>query len=92
MGYVKAEKVLPQNIITLIQKYVDGQNIYIPKKEGCRIAWGSITNTRNVIQERNQEIYDEYLAGKKTKTLAEEFFLSEKSVQRIIREERDKRR
>lgn len=91
MGYVKAEKVLPQNIIHLIQKYVDGQNIYIPKREGCRKAWGSITESKNIIEKRNKEIYTEYLAGMKTKVLAEKYFLSEKSVQRIVREERRKR-
>lgn len=88
MGYVKAEQVLPANIITLIQKYVDGQNIYIPKKEGCRKAWGTVTKTRIVIQQRNQEILTGYLAGKKVKELAEEFYLSEKSVQRILREQK----
>ncbi len=91
MGYVKAEKVLPQNIIHLIQKYVDGQNIYIPKREGCRKAWGSITESKNIIEKRNMEIYTEYLSGMKTKVLAEKYFLSEKSVQRIVREERRKR-
>ena len=33
MSYIKAEEVLPQNVIAMIQQYIDGQNIYIPKKE-----------------------------------------------------------
>lgn len=33
MGYVKADEVLPLEIIEIIQEYVEGQNIYIPKKE-----------------------------------------------------------
>ncbi len=32
MGYIKAETVLPAEIIELIQQYVDGKNIYIPRK------------------------------------------------------------
>ena len=32
MGYIKAETVLPVEIIELIQEYVDGKNIYIPRK------------------------------------------------------------
>lgn len=32
MGYVKAEEILPMEMIELIQEYVDGQNIYIPRK------------------------------------------------------------
>ena len=31
MSYIKAESVLPQNIIEIIQQYIDGENIYIPK-------------------------------------------------------------
>ena len=33
MSYIKADEVLPQNIIRLIQQYIDGENIYIPKKK-----------------------------------------------------------
>ena len=29
MGYIKAEEILPVEIIELIQQYVDGTNIYI---------------------------------------------------------------
>ena len=32
MGYMKAEEILPIEIIELIQQYVDGENIYIPRK------------------------------------------------------------
>ena len=30
MGYLKAEEVLPIELIELIQQYTDGTNIYIP--------------------------------------------------------------
>lgn len=30
MSYVKADEVLPQNIIAIIQQYIDGESIYIP--------------------------------------------------------------
>jgi hypothetical protein len=30
MGYRKAEQILPNEIIELIQNYVDGECIYIP--------------------------------------------------------------
>ena len=32
MGYRRAEEILPAEIIEIIQRYVDGENIYIPKK------------------------------------------------------------
>ena len=33
MSYIKAENVLPQELIEAIQQYVDGKLIYIPRKE-----------------------------------------------------------
>lgn len=36
MGYIKAEEILPDEIIEMIQQYVDGASIYIPRKEHKR--------------------------------------------------------
>lgn len=38
MGYKRAEEILPMEIIELIQQYVDGENIYIPRKPSTRQA------------------------------------------------------
>ena len=84
MGYVKADEILPEEIIELIQQYVDGQNIYIPKKTEKRAKWGSKTAIRQELASRNQCIYEEYCAGAKIAHLAAKYFLSEKSIQRII--------
>ena len=46
MCYIKAKEVLPREVIELIQKYVEGKYIYIPKKEDNRQQWGCKTNTR----------------------------------------------
>ena len=40
MGYKRAEEILPIEVIELIQQYVDGKNIYIPRKPTHRQAWG----------------------------------------------------
>lgn len=88
MGYIKAEEILPLEVIELIQKYVDGQNIYIPRKADNRAVWGSGTTIRSELRERNHQIFSEYLTGKSIPVLAECYYLSEKSIQRIIREEK----
>lgn len=84
MSYIKAEDVLPRDIIEIIQKYIDGQNIYIPKKSDTRTKWGERTDTLSVLSARNNDIYTEYRNGSDIKSLAEKYFLSEKSIQRII--------
>ena len=32
MRYIKAEDILPEEIVELIQQYVDGETIYIPAR------------------------------------------------------------
>ena len=85
MSYINAEDVLPVELIELIQKYVEGQMLYIPKRNQERIAWGTKTGTRELLYKRNQKIYAEYLSGIKVVALAEKYYLTEKSIQRIIR-------
>ena len=88
MGYIRAEEILPMELIEMIQQYVDGTNIYIPRKQENRQEWGSRTSYRCELHKRNQLIYRDYLAGKSTYELAQNYYLSEKSIQRIIRQEK----
>lgn len=85
MSYIKAEEVLPQNIIQIIQQYIDGENIYIPKKDSSRVGWGEKTGTKNELYQRNVLIYRDYLNGSEVSDLAKRYFLSDKSIWRIIR-------
>ncbi len=88
MGYIKAEEILPIEVIELIQQYVDGQNIYIPRKSEKRLEWGAGTATRQELCARNQQIYDDFRAGIRVQELAERYYLSVKSIQRIVREKK----
>lgn len=90
MCYIKAKTVLPTEVIELIQKYVEGEYIYIPRKESNRQQWGATTNTRKEINLRDSHIYDEYMTGVSRIALAEKYFLSKKSIDRIILKERSK--
>ncbi len=85
MGYIRAEEILPVEVIELIQQYVDGENIYIPRKSAHRQAWGAGTQIKGELLVRNQQIYKDYLAGIKTSELACKYYLSQKSIQRILR-------
>lgn len=90
MGYIRAEEILPVEVIELIQQYVDGENIYIPRKAAHRQAWGEGTQIRQELLLRNRQIYKDYLAGSRTSELACKYFLSEKSIQRILRKMSEK--
>lgn len=84
MSYVKATDVLPEELLNLIQNYIDGGYIYIPRKEGSRKDWGEATQSRKEIYERNVEIYRRYREGASIDVLADMYYLSPKSIQRII--------
>lgn len=86
MGYMRAEEILPVEIIELIQQYVDGENIYIPRKANKRQEWGAGTQIRRELSERNEAIFRDYLKGMKVAELACKYYLSEKSIQRIVKE------
>lgn len=83
MSYISAEDVLPKELIEMIQQYVSGKSIYIPCKD--KKDWGSESNIKQYYMTRNQEIYKKYQNGFGVKVLAEEYSLSVKSIQRIIR-------
>ena len=83
MSYVRAEDVLPKELIEKIQQYVSGKCVYIPCKE--KKIWGSQTKSREYYRIRNREICEKHQNGISIEMLAEEYSLSNKSIQRIIR-------
>lgn len=87
MSYVKADEILPRELIEAIQQYVSGKSIYIPCKE--KKDWGSQTKTKQYYELRNDEICQKHMSGVSIANLAEEYSLSPKSIQRIIRTSND---
>ena len=45
MSYIKADQVLPKELIEAIQQYIDGKSIYIPSKQ--KQAFQRILRERN---------------------------------------------
>ncbi|QTD43002.1 CD3324 family protein [Sporosarcina sp. Te-1] len=88
MTYINAERVLPADLIRDIQKYVDGKPLYIPRKSERKKSWGEKNGTREVLLKRNKEIYSKFLNGTTIVELTETYYLSEKSIRRIIRQEK----
>lgn len=84
MKYKKAQDVLPEELVRLLQNYVSGDYLYIPRKEGEKKSWGEKSGTRDLLKARNIEIYDKYREGASVEKLSEKYFLSEQSVRRII--------
>ncbi|SES62657.1 hypothetical protein SAMN05216389_101126 [Oceanobacillus limi] len=57
MSYKKVTDLLPEDLLELIQKYVEGECIYIPIKNENKKKWGTNTGTKKVIKDRDVNIY-----------------------------------
>jgi len=81
--YKNGKDILPEELLKELQKYIQGETIYIPKTED-RKAWGENNGTRVAIRERNLEIYKLYKKGKKVMEISEIYSLSDDSIRKII--------
>lgn len=69
-------------------KVLYGGYVYIPRKQENRKNWGEVSLANEEFRERNRDIFIKYRQGAGVKTLAEQYFLSEKSIQRIVLQEK----
>ena len=84
MSYKKANEILPAEVLKLVQFYIDGECLYIPRKVDNKKKWGSKTTIRKELKMRNSQIYEDYNCGLGLERLCEKYYLSLKSIQRII--------
>lgn len=89
MSYKKALNILLSDLLEQVQEYVDGEFIYIPRKSSNKKRWGARTSTCQELQQRNTQIYKDHLEGCSSQDLSKKYFLSLKSIQRIIRIQRN---
>ncbi|WP_328284746.1 CD3324 family protein [Clostridium senegalense] len=67
---------------------MDGDCIYIPRKFENEKSWGEKNGTRKFLQTRDSEIYNMYLKGATINQLVDIYFLSDKSIRRIVHKEK----
>ena len=85
MSYIRAEEILPADVLENVQKYIDGQMLYIPKRKPKHNAWGSLSGTKEYYRKRNALICSDFMSGASVDSLAVKYCLAEKSIQRIVR-------
>ena len=90
MRYKKAQDILPKHIIEILQEYVDGEYLYIPIKNNTKKSWGEKSGLKKELSERNKEIFNKYQNGMKIKELTSQYYLTESSIRRLIREQKIK--
>jgi Mor family transcriptional regulator len=84
--YISAENILPKELIETIQKYCQGQYVYIPKEDGIRSKWGTKSGAKKELEIRNKEIKFKFECGQSKESLAEDYCLSVSSIKKIVYE------
>lgn len=84
MSYKKATEIIPAELLEQLQQHIDGEYLYIPKLDDKKKKWGENTRSKEVTKKRNMDIYRQYILGTSTKELAKIYFLSQKTIQKII--------
>ena len=79
VSYTNADRILPRELLDAIQQYADGVYLYIPRKAERKRAWGEATDSA-----RNRELYEKHLGGAPVHKLAEEYYLSAKTIYKIL--------
>lgn len=87
MKYKNANTVLPKELIEQIQKYVQGEYLYIPINDQHRME--SVTDYKIELVKRDAHIYTKYLEGMSQKRLSQMYHLSESSIRRIVMKQRN---
>lgn len=85
MRYEKAQDILPKEILQIVQEYIDGEYLYIPRKDENKKTWGETSGALKELDIRNRDILLKYKEGTSVKELSNKFYLSEASIRRILR-------
>jgi Mor family transcriptional regulator len=84
MQYRNAKEVLPPSLLKEMQKYIQGDLIYIPKAKKERAAWGEVSGSREWMKKRNEEIFRLYERGTSFEELEEKYHLSFDTIRKIV--------
>lgn len=88
MSYKNARDVLPEPLLRQLQRYVEGEILYVPI-QGKKLRWGERSGARLEIHARNKQICADYLAGNTIDELAVKYHLSVESIRKIVRKRRE---
>lgn len=81
---MKAEQTLPPELLTEIQKYVQGTLIYIPRLPEKKLGWGHKNGARQLLDKRDQTIRSAKATGRTIDQLADEYALSADAIRKIL--------
>lgn len=79
-----AKQILPEDLLEELQKYIQGEYLYIPKADGSRKKWGEHSGARQELTERNAQIRKDFKNGSSINELSDKYFLSVDRIKKIV--------
>lgn len=76
--------ILPEELLFEIQKYIQGELLYIPKLKKNYKKWGDTTKSKDLISVRNDEIRSAFNGGYTIDELCRQYCLSSDSIKKIV--------
>ena len=83
MKYRNASDILPDELLKEVQKYAEGEALYIPKAKERR-KWGDGSGAKIFYEQRNEEIRFKFYHKVSIDDLADEYCLSPETVRKIV--------
>ncbi len=85
MAYKNAREILPEALLSQIQRYCSGELLYIPAPVESKTVWGGRSGAKAHYAERNEKIRKLYSEHYSAEKLAGMFYLSVDSIKKIVR-------
>lgn len=83
MKYVNASDILPDKLLREIQKYAEGEALYIPLISE-RKKWGEGSGARSYYEHRNEEIRRKFAEHVTIEMLATQYCLAVETIRKIV--------
>ena len=84
MSYRNAKEILSEKLLAEIQRYVQGEIIYIPKQDEEKIKWGIKNGSRKKYDKRNNDIRALKSDGMTIDEIATAYYMSCDSIRKIV--------
>ena len=84
MCFKNAKNILPPELLNELQRYIQGEMLYVPLASKSKAGWGELSGARAEIKKRNAEIRRRFRDGADVRGLARQYYLSEPSVRKIV--------
>jgi RimJ/RimL family protein N-acetyltransferase len=82
MKYRNAIELLPPQLLQELQRYAQGETLYVPRIK--RKSWGEGTGAKTFFSERNENIRKQCSLGENLENLSEEYVISEDALKKVV--------